>query len=54
MSPAQASVQLGHDVQPWGLWNWHACAPTVTYRDPDTGIMIAAGDVRRETSTLGY
>ena len=50
----QALVRLGHDVRPWGLWNWHACAPTVTYRDPNTGVMIAAGDVRRETSSLGY
>jgi gamma-glutamyltranspeptidase/glutathione hydrolase len=50
----RALVQLGHDVQQWGLWNWHACAPTVTYRDPDTGILVAAGDVRRETSSLGY
>ena len=51
---AQALVRLGHVVEPWGLWNWHACAPTVSYRDPDTGVMIAAGDVRRETSSLGY
>jgi gamma-glutamyltranspeptidase/glutathione hydrolase len=50
----QALIRLGHDVEPWGLWNWHACAPTVAYRDPDTGVMIAAGDVRRETSSLGY
>ncbi len=47
-------VQMGHDVQHWGLWNWHACAPTVSYRDPETGVLIAAGDVRRETSALGY
>jgi len=51
---AQALVRLGHDVQLWGLWDWHACAATVTYRDPTTGLMIAAGDVRRETSALGY
>ncbi|MEO1080218.1 MAG: gamma-glutamyltransferase [Pseudomonadota bacterium] len=54
----EATVQklreLGHDVQLWGLWDWHACAPTVTYRDPDTGVMIAAGDVRRETSSMAY
>jgi gamma-glutamyltranspeptidase/glutathione hydrolase len=50
----EALAHLGHDVQSWGLWNWHACAPTVTYRDPDTGVMIAAGDVRRETFSLGY
>jgi gamma-glutamyltranspeptidase/glutathione hydrolase len=50
----EALAELGHDVQSWGLWNWRACAPTVTYRDPETGVMIAAGDVRRETSALGY
>ena len=51
---ARALARLGHDVQLWGLWDWHACAPTVTYRDPDTGVMIAAGDVRRETSSLAF
>jgi gamma-glutamyltranspeptidase/glutathione hydrolase len=45
---------LGHDVQPWGLWDYRACAPTVTYRDAETGVMIAAGDVRRETSSMAY
>ena len=50
----ESLIRMGHDVESWGLWNWHACAPTVTYRDPDTGILIAAGDVRRETSALGY
>ena len=44
----------GHDVQSWGRWNWLACAPTVTYRDPETGVLIAAGDVRRETSAMGF
>ena len=51
---ANSLRRLGHDVQHWGLWNWQACAPTVTYRDPDTGVLIAAGDVRRETSSLGF
>jgi len=46
--------RLGHDVELWGLWDWHACAPTVAYRDPATGVMIAAGDVRRETSSMAY
>lgn len=50
----EALAQMGHDVEHWGLWNWHACAPTVTYRDPNSGVMIAAGDVRRETSALGF
>ena len=44
----------GHDVEPWGLWNWRTGALTVTYRDPETGLMIAAGDVRRETHSLAY
>ena len=50
----EALSRMGHIVESWGLWNWHACAPTVTYRDPETSVMIAAGDVRRETSALGY
>ncbi len=45
---------LGHDVEWWGLWNLRSGAPTVTYRDPVTGVMIAAGDVRRETSSLAW
>jgi len=44
----------GHDVKTWGLWNWKTGALTVSYRDPKTGLMIAAGDVRRETSSLAY
>ena len=51
---AEALRAMGHDVVSWGLWNWRACAPTVTYRDPETGVLVAAGDVRRETSSLGY
>jgi gamma-glutamyltranspeptidase/glutathione hydrolase len=50
----EALKAMGHNVQSWGLWNWLACAPTVTYRDPETGLMITAGDVRRETYPLGY
>ena len=44
----------GHHVEPWGLWNWQTGALTVTYRDPETDLMIAAGDVRRETLSLAY
>ncbi len=51
---AETLRAMGHDVRSWGLWNWRAGAPTVTYRDPETGTMIAAGDVRRETYPLGY
>ena len=55
--PAETAVALramGHDVRAWGLWNWRAGAPTVTWRDPETGVMTAAGDVRRETASLGF
>jgi len=51
---AETLRAMGHDVRSWGLWNWRACAPTVTYRDPDTAILRAAADVRRETYALGY
>ena len=51
---AEALRAMGHDVRSWGLWNWRACAPTVTWRDPETGVMTAAGDVRRETASLGF
>ncbi len=46
--------EMGHDVVAWGLWNWRACALTITYRDPASGLLIAAGDVRRETAALGF
>ncbi len=51
---AEVLRSRGHDVQSWGRWNWLACSPTVTYRDPETGVLIAAGDVRRETSAMGF
>ncbi len=51
---AEVLRSRGHDVQSWGRWNWLACAPTVTYRDPVTGVLVAAGDVRRETSAMGF
>ena len=51
---ADSLRSLGHDVESWGLWNWHACAPTVTYGEPESGILIAAGDVRRETAAVAY
>jgi gamma-glutamyltranspeptidase/glutathione hydrolase len=50
----EALKRMGHNVKSWGLWNWLACAPTLTYMDPETGQIIAAGDVRRETYPLGY
>jgi len=51
---AEALKNLGHDVGSWGLWNLRSGAPTVVYRDPVTGVMTAAGDVRRETFSLAW
>ena len=50
----EALKKMGHDVRSWGGWNYRSCAPTLTYRDPETGILIAASDVRREAYSLGY
>ena len=50
----EALKQRGHDVRSWGAWNWQAGAVTATYFDSESGLIIAAGDVRRETYPLGY
>jgi gamma-glutamyltranspeptidase/glutathione hydrolase len=47
-------TQMGHKVQSWGLWNHRTGSPTVTYRDPKTGLLVGAADVRREGTALGY
>jgi len=47
-------TQMGHKVQSWGLWNHRTGSPTVTYRDPKTGLLVGASDVRREGTALGY
>jgi gamma-glutamyltranspeptidase/glutathione hydrolase len=44
----------GHVVRPWGHWNYRTGAPTVTHREPETGIMSGAADVRREAAALAY
>jgi gamma-glutamyltranspeptidase/glutathione hydrolase len=44
----------GHIVRSWGSWNYLTGAPTVTFRDPLTGLLVAAADVRREAVALGY
>lgn len=44
----------GHVVRSWGPWNYLTGSQTVTYRDPQSGVMAAAADVRREAVALGY
>ena len=44
----------GHVMRSWGGWNYRTGSPTVTFRDPQTGLLVAAADVRREAVALGY
>jgi gamma-glutamyltranspeptidase/glutathione hydrolase len=44
----------GHVMRSWGAWNYLTGSPTVTFRDPRTGLLVAAADVRREAVALGY
>ena len=44
----------GHVMRSWGPWSTLTGAPTVTFRDPRTDLLVAAADVRREAVALGY
>ena len=44
----------GHVMRSWGPWNYLTGSPTVTFRDPQTGLLAVAADVRREAVALGY
>ncbi len=49
-----ALERLGHKVESWGLWSYVSGDGTITYRDPETGFIMAAADPRREMYALGY
>lgn len=49
-----ALKRLGHTVGDWGLWSYASGDGTITYRDPETGFIMAAADPRREMFALGY
>ena len=49
-----ALERLGHTVGNWGLWSYASGDGTITYRDPETGFIMAAADPRREMFALGY
>jgi gamma-glutamyltranspeptidase/glutathione hydrolase len=53
-STFEALEKLGHKVGNWGFWSYLAGDGTVTYRDPETGFIMAAADPRREMYALGY
>jgi gamma-glutamyltranspeptidase/glutathione hydrolase len=50
----EALGKLGHKVGNWGFWSYMAGDGTITYRDPETGFIMAAADPRREMYALGY
>src|SRR5262245_60835595 len=45
---AQALRALGHDVEEWPAFSWQAGAVCAILRDPDTGMLHAGADPRRE------
>ena len=53
-STFEALEKLGHKVGNWGFWSYMAGDGTITYRDPETGFIMAAADPRREMYALGY
>jgi gamma-glutamyltranspeptidase/glutathione hydrolase len=53
-STFEALEKLGHRVGNWGFWSYMAGDGTITYRDPETGFIMAAADPRREMYALGY
>jgi gamma-glutamyltranspeptidase/glutathione hydrolase len=53
-STFKALEKLGHKVGNWGFWSYMAGDGTITYRDPETGFIMAAADPRREMYALGY
>jgi gamma-glutamyltranspeptidase/glutathione hydrolase len=50
----KALEKLGHTVKHDGLWSSSHNGATVTYRDPETGLLVGAADVRREAYADGW
>jgi len=50
----EALLKMGHKVGNWGFWSYLAGDGTISYRDPETGFLMAAADPRREMYALGY
>jgi gamma-glutamyltranspeptidase / glutathione hydrolase len=46
--------ELGHDVQWWPQFVWRAGAMGMIRKDPDSGLMSAGADPRRQTYALGW
>jgi gamma-glutamyltranspeptidase/glutathione hydrolase len=51
---ADALAALGHDVQPWPDWAWHAGAVCAVVLDRKTGVLTAGADPRRSAYAVGW
>jgi gamma-glutamyltranspeptidase / glutathione hydrolase len=49
-----ALAELGHRVEAWPEWDPKAGSPCLSRRDPETGVLQAAADPRREAYALGW
>jgi gamma-glutamyltranspeptidase/glutathione hydrolase len=49
-----ALAALGHRVEVWRDWEPKAGAPCLARRDPDSGLLEAAADPRRESYAVGW
>lgn len=49
-----ALAALGHRVEAWPEWEPKAGSPCLARRDPQTGVLQAAADPRREAYALGW
>jgi gamma-glutamyltranspeptidase/glutathione hydrolase len=56
IDPAVAAqlTGLGHDVAEWPRWVWKAGAVCAIVVDPETGVLSAGADPRRESYALGW
>jgi gamma-glutamyltranspeptidase/glutathione hydrolase len=56
IEPAVAAelAALGHDVAWWPRWVWQAGAVCAIVVDPETGVLSAGADPRRESYALGW
>jgi gamma-glutamyltranspeptidase / glutathione hydrolase len=49
-----ALAALGHRVEVWREWEPKASSPCLARRDPDSGLLEAAADPRRESYAVGW
>jgi gamma-glutamyltranspeptidase/glutathione hydrolase len=50
----KALKALGHDVQPWPAFSWHAGAVCAVVRDNASGVLAGGADPRRSSHAVGW